>query len=212
MRIKRPSPAMAVACVALFVSLGGTGIAAVNYARNAGKVDGRDAVAASSTLSRAAGELVATRKDGDDKGRIPSQFLADTAYSAGFEKRLDVADNQPGAPAVLAASGSMGSLTAQCSDQAPGVGVEDPILVLAWRNGTGVPINVARRVGVREYRAVELLAAGAQAPLTVAGSNTFSYILQLGTVNVTLNGQVRQEGRGTAVATCFVSGAITRID
>ncbi|MGH2949438.1 MAG: hypothetical protein ACRDPC_24825 [Solirubrobacteraceae bacterium] len=211
MRIKRPSPSMTVASIALFVSLGGTSIAAVNYARNAGKVDGRHAVSPTSTLSRAAGELVATKRKGADKGRIPNQFLADVPFTESFERRLEVADDQPGAPAALVTSGSLGTLTAQCSDQAARPGVEDPVIQLAWVNGTGVSINVARRVGVGDG-AVESLGPGAQAPLRVPAQNTFSYYVQLGTANVLVNGMARQEGRGTGAGTCFVSGALTRID
>src|SRR4051795_7760622 len=46
MKISRPSPSMVVAGIALFVSLGGTSIAAVNYAARAGEVDGKSAVSA----------------------------------------------------------------------------------------------------------------------------------------------------------------------
>ncbi len=211
MRIKRPSPSMMVASIALFVSLGGTSIAAVNYARKAGKVDGRDAVHAASTLSQAAGELVATKSKGANKGRIPNQFLGDVPFTQSFERRLEVADNQPGAPGALVSSGSLGTLSAQCSDQADAVGVEDPVVQLAWANGTTVPINVARRVGVGGG-AVESLGPGAQAPLRVPAQNTFLYYVQLGSANVMVNGMARQEGSGTGAGTCFVSGALTRID
>ena len=51
MRFHKPSPSMVVASIALFVSLGGTSVAAVSYARNAGKVDGYDAVKASSSTN-----------------------------------------------------------------------------------------------------------------------------------------------------------------
>jgi hypothetical protein len=211
MRFKRPSPSMMVASIALFVSLGGTSLAAVNYAQKAGKVDGRDAVAADSTLSQAAGNLVATRKKGDNKGRIPNKFLGSAPFVKSFEIRLDVADNQPGAPATLISSGSLGTLSAQCSDQSEAVGVENPIVNLAWANGSTVPINIARRGGSAGV-AVESLAPGAQAPMQVPVQNTFLYFVQLGTANVMVNGMARQEGAGTAAGTCFVSGALNRID
>ena len=69
MRFSKPSPSMVVASIALFVSLGGTSVAAVSYARNAGQVDGYDAVKASSSTNKAAGNLVAANKSGPDKGR-----------------------------------------------------------------------------------------------------------------------------------------------
>ena len=77
MRIRKPSPSMAVASIALFVSLGGTSVAAVSYARNAGKVDGRDAVKSTATKSKAAGKLIATiasgRRQGQDPERAPGR-------------------------------------------------------------------------------------------------------------------------------------------
>src|SRR5215204_2501948 len=84
MRFTKPSPSMVVASIALFVSLGGTSVAAVSYARNAGKVDGYDAVKASSSTSKAAGNLVAANKSGPDKGRIPGRHLAGVAHTQTF--------------------------------------------------------------------------------------------------------------------------------
>ena len=75
MKISRPSPSMVVAGLALFVSLGGTSVAAVSYVTNAGAVDGKSAVSASSTLDHAAGRLVATSSSGPDKGRMPGKFV-----------------------------------------------------------------------------------------------------------------------------------------
>jgi len=77
MKFSRPSPSMVVASVALFVSLGGTSVAAINYATNAGAVDGKSAVFAGSSLNQAAGKLVATNRSGADKGRVPGKFVAD---------------------------------------------------------------------------------------------------------------------------------------
>ena len=62
MRFTKPSPSMVVASIALFVSLGGTSVAAVSYARNAGKVDGKDAVKASSSTSKAAIDPLSARQ------------------------------------------------------------------------------------------------------------------------------------------------------
>ena len=49
----------------------GTAVAAVSYARNAGKVDGKDASSARASLKSAAGNVVATRAAGSGKGKIP---------------------------------------------------------------------------------------------------------------------------------------------
>ena len=61
MKLKRPSPAMVVAVLALVMSMTGGAIAAVNFAQNAGHVDGFSAVKASKAgKQKAAGKLVAT--------------------------------------------------------------------------------------------------------------------------------------------------------
>src|SRR5688500_20355541 len=126
MRFQKPSPSMVVASLALFVSLGGTSVAAVSYARNAGKVDGYDAVKASSSTNKAAGRLVAANKSGPDKGRIPGKHLAGVAHPQTFRRSFEVADNAPGAPVQIGDGGSLGQLTATCNDQSQRPGVEDP--------------------------------------------------------------------------------------
>ena len=75
MKISRPSPSMVIAGIALFVSLGGTSMAAVSYATRAGSVDGKSAVFAGASLSQAAGKLVATNRSGTDKGRLPGKLV-----------------------------------------------------------------------------------------------------------------------------------------
>src|SRR5690242_14493977 len=112
MKLKRPSPAMVVACVALFVAFGGTSIAAVNYARNAGKVDGKSAVRGSRSLNKAAGNLVATYRHGRLKGQIGHKFLAETALARPFGNYLDVNDNVASAPAGLVGTGTLGGFAA----------------------------------------------------------------------------------------------------
>ena len=88
MKISRPSPSMVVAGIALFVSLGGTSMAAVNYASRAGSVDGKSAVYAGASLSQAAGKLVATNRSGADKGRLPGKFVADVGKTTVVQQRL----------------------------------------------------------------------------------------------------------------------------
>ena len=75
MKLKLPSPAMVVALVALTVAMTGTAFAAVNYATNAGAVDGKSAVADGASSSAAAGRLVATQRKGAAKGRISKRYL-----------------------------------------------------------------------------------------------------------------------------------------
>jgi hypothetical protein len=211
MRISRPSPSMVVASIALFVSLGGTSIAAVNYARNAGKVDGYDAVKASSSVSKAAGRLVAANKSGPDKGRIPAKHLAGVPHTQTFGRASEVADNAPGAPVTIGDAGTLGTLTATCNDQSPQAAIEDPITELNFVNSSGGFINVAKRVGIRDDGTVTALPNGTLASLTISGSNTFVYHIEAGGKNLLVNGVVRQDGRGTPTASCLVYGTVMEI-
>lgn len=205
MKISRPSPAMAVASVALFVSLGGTGVAAVNFARNADKVDGKDARAASTLLSQAAGDLVATERSGPNKGRIPGKFLSGVARTTTFGRADEVTDNAQGAPATIGGLGGVGTITAQCIDQNGTPGVEDPATIVAFVNQSGQSVNFAKRVGNGDG-AVQLVANGTLSGLNVAGSNSFEMHAELQSQNLIIKGVVRQDGRGTAAASCLVYG------
>ena len=88
MKPKLPSPAMVVAIMALLVALSGTAVAAVNFASNAGAVDGKSAVASSASLNSAAGKLVATQRSGAGKGRLAAKFL--DLPRVGARKRRDL--------------------------------------------------------------------------------------------------------------------------
>ncbi|WP_157592164.1 hypothetical protein [Solirubrobacter soli] len=210
MKISRPSPSMVVAGIALFVSLGGTSMAAVSYVSNAGAVDGKSAVFAGASLSQAAGKLVATNRSGTDKGRLPGKFVADVPKSQTFSRGFEVADNTPGAPQTVALMSGLGVLTATCNDQNKTAGNEDPISVLTFLNQSGTTVNVARRVG---NLAGELgLAANQTATsISIGGSNTFEFHIEIGGRNAMISGGVRQDGRGTAAATCGVYGVVLQI-
>ena len=206
MRVKRPSPAMLVACVALFVALGGTSVAAVNYARNAGKVDGKDAVKSSRSTSKAAGNLVATYPGGRLKGKIAHKFLGETPLGRPFGKAQDVADNAASVPAGLTGTGALGPLTATCADQAARPGVEDPISTISFVNTSGQTINVAKRVGVNPIE-IGIQQNGTVASVVIRGSNTFEFIVNLGGTTTLIEGVVRQDGAGSPAASCLVYGA-----
>lgn len=201
---------MAVACLALFVALGGTGIAAVNYARNAGAVDGRSAVKSTSSLDRAAGKLVATASGGSNKGQIPAKFLADVATSRTFGAAVAVADNAIGAPVTLGSAAGIGTLTASCVDQAQAPGVEDPSTTIAFNNTSGTTINIAKRIGGQNAAVLAQPAATVET-LTINGSNTFELHIQHRNVDLLINGVVRQDGRGTGAAACTFYGTFQQV-
>ena len=209
-KLHKPSPAMVVACVALFVALGGTGIAAVNFARNAGAVDGKSAVAASSTISRAAGKLVATNSRGPDKGKIPGKFLAGTASALTFGASTAVADNAVGADAALRSEPGIGTLSATCQDQDNRPGVEDPQTTLKFTNTSGTVINMAKRVGGGNAIVLGQPPATVQ-ELPIGGSNTFEFHVQNANVDLLINGVVRQDGRNTPNGTCVFYGTFVRV-
>jgi hypothetical protein len=201
---------MVVAGIALFVSLGGTSIAAVSYVSNAGAVDGKSAVFSGATLKQAAGKLVATNRSGTDKGRLPGKFVADVPKTQAFSRGFEVADNAPGAPQAVASMAGLGTLTATCNDQNNGAGKEDPISVLTFLNQSGTTVNVARRVGNGDG-SLDLSANQTASSISIGGSNTFFFQVELGGHNVIISGGVRQDGRGTAAATCAVYGVVQDI-
>ena len=53
---------------------------------------------------------------------------------------------------------------------------------------------------------------GTVAQLVIGVSNTFAYHVEYRGRNLLVNGVVRQDGRGGAVATCLVWGTVMEID
>jgi hypothetical protein len=210
MKISRPSPSMVVAGLALFVSLGGTSVAAVSYAQRAGSVDGKSAVSAGSTLSHAAGRLVATNASGTDKGRLPGKFVADVARTQAFSRGLEVTDNMAGAPQTVSIIKGFGTLTATCNDQNSAAGNEDPLSVMTLVNQSGHALNVARRVGNGEG-AVTVSQNQTTTSLSIGGSNTFLFHVEYAGQNAMISGAINQAGRGSPAAICTIFGVVTQV-
>jgi len=211
-KLRRPdvSPSLAISCIALFVSLGGTSVAAINYARNAGAVDGKSAVASSATLDKAAGKLVATASKGTSKGRIPAKFIAGIPGTSTFGAAIGVEDNATGAPIALGGADGIGTLTATCVDQNAKPGIEDPQTTLTFNNTTGIAINMAKRVGTGDA-AVLVHQPNTVQTLTIKGSNTFTFHIQNRNVDLLVDGVVRQDGNGSPVANCTFWGTIIKV-
>ncbi len=212
MRIKRPSPSMVVSCVALVMASTGTAVAAVNYAANAGKVDGKDAVYAGSSLRQAAGDVVATNRTGTDRGRIPGKFLADVMRGGAdsFSRPAEVTDNAADVPTAISSIPGLGTLSASCFDQNRNAGVEDPASTLTFANSSGVPVNVARQVGGGGPDVFAQL-TNTTSQFTVGGSNTFRLHIEKQGTNYVVQGVVRQDGRNTPGAFCVVYGYALRV-
>jgi hypothetical protein len=224
MKVKRPSPAMIVAALALVMSMSGGAIAAVNYAQNANRVDGYSAVKASSGNSKAAGKLVATYPGGSQKGRIPFRHLAGVASKNSVEKLsnagavgrngarlIAVADNQTTAADAMIDL-DLGNLQVSCADQQANAGTENATTQIGVTNGSGAPINLSRSVG-NGAATIVTLENGIVDSFSVPQENTFSIQLQgTGDKTVLVEGTARQIGQGTADSSCAVFATAILVD
>lgn len=207
MRPTRPSPSLVISCIALFVALSGTAIAAVSFATNAGAVDGKSAVASGATLSQAAGKLVATQRSGAAKGKIAAKYLdlPRGTSSSTFGRAFDVADNATGAPVGIGSVPGIGVLTASCIDQNQTAGREDPATTVVFSNTSGSPVNTARTIGGADPEVV-VQQQNTVSQFTIGGSSTFQLHIERGGVNYFVSGVVRQDGRNTPSASCLIYG------
>jgi hypothetical protein len=211
MRLKRPSPAMVVALIALVFAMTGTGIAqnVVRFALNAGKVDGKDAVTAGASNNLAAGKLVATARLGSVRGKIPARFLDPlVSQNRVFGRTADVIDNGAEVPFTIANAPGFGVLTATCSDENNVPNNENPRTTIAFGNTSGIPMEFSRATGSGGV-AVLLLAPNQSASFTINASNTFTLMAQKLGQNAILEGAVRQEGQGTPSARCINYGRVS---
>jgi hypothetical protein len=187
---------MAVALVALVFSMTGGAIAAVNFARNAGAVDGKSAVKAESSNRKAAGKLVAT----DIRGKLPSKFLDAVEPPRTGANTLAAPDNGIGTPERLVEF-ELGSLSSACFDQQPNAGVENPATRFYLTNGSGAVLNVAYRVGGGQGTAHALPAGGAVS-FVVGGQAVVDVQVQNAERAVIVHGAARQTRNGPADGIC----------
>jgi hypothetical protein len=216
MKLRRPSPAMTVAVLALVMSTTGGAIAAVNYAKNSNAVDGYSAVkAAKAGSGKAAGKLVATYRDGDNRGRLPLRIIAGAASkdsvetlaaaaarSANGARLIPVTDNQTTADETLVDL-DLGNLQVSCTDQNDAGGVENAATRVSLTNDTGGPVNVAREVG-NGAPTITTLEVGVVDTFTVPQQNTFRMQIQGGEATVLVDGTALQTGPGTTDSSCAV--------
>lgn len=213
MKLRRPSPAMVVALIALVMASTGSAVAAVSFSRNAGAVDGKSAVSAGSSLSAARGNVVATARGGSLSGQIPGKFLAEVARAEPFAVLLDAPDNAVGAPVELLSQGdtaNLARLSVSCLDRNDAPGMENADAAFALSNTTGEPVNLARRVGVNEGT-FGFLAGGTVDQFRIGGQNTFRYHVQQAGTQLVVDGVMRQEGANTAAGACVVYGTLTLV-
>jgi hypothetical protein len=204
--MRKPSPGTVIATVALVMATSGSAVAAVDFARNSGAVDGLSAVDAGSSNSRAKGRLVATARGGSNPGQIPNKFLADVAEMHGFAAPFNVTDNQTGGTVDLATT-PLGRFSASCQDQSQAAGTEDPRMVLTFTNTTPGGVNIVRRAGVGEAN-VGLLPSGTVDSFTINQSNSYRVYVQQDQTHVIIDGAARQDRPDPANGTCLVWGTV----
>ncbi|MFT4035130.1 MAG: hypothetical protein QM679_06110 [Patulibacter sp.] len=212
MKIQAPSPSMGVALLALAMASTGTAVAAVSYATNAGKVDGRDAVSSKSSTDTAAGKLVATAGAGPLKGKIPGKFLAEVQRGDAdtFARYAEVQDNATDVASPLTTIPEIGTLSASCGDQSSKAGVEDPISQIVFSNTSGVGVNIVKSTGVAAPE-ITVVQPNTTSELNMGGTNTFHLLLEKAGTDAVVEGVVRQDGRGSAAAQCLVFGYVEEI-
>lgn len=211
MKAKLPSPAMVVALIALVVAMSGTAVAAVNFARNAGAVDGKSAVAHGASARAAAGKLVATQRTGAARGKIARRYLDVGQLARGstatFGKAIQLIDNQTLAPVAIGNVAGLGSLTATCADENSAAGRLDPATTITFANTSGDAVNFARNVAYDSGSSSVLpLPNTATHAFRISGSQPFTMHIERKGTNYIVNGVVRQDGRNAPTAQCVVYG------
>lgn len=226
MKLKRPSPAMTVAVVALVMSMTGGAIAAIDFAKNAGAVDGYSAVKASKAgKKKAAGKLVATYgKGSDNRGQLPLRAVAGAASQNDLDdlaataaegrngvRVISVADNQTTAAETMIDLG-LGSLLVSCTDQNANTGIENAATKVSITNGSGSGMNLSRQLG-NGAPTITTLENGIVDTFTVGQQNTFTVQLQgSGNRTVLVDGTALQVGEGTADSSCVVWATAVLVD
>ena len=214
MKLKLPSPAMVVALIALAVAMSGSAVAAVTFARNAGAVDGKSAVADGAALKTAAGRLVATQRKGAGKGTIAQKYLDLGGLAHGststFGKAIQLIDGQTIAPAGIGDVPGLGNLSATCQDENLANGRLDPATTITFANTSGDAVNFARTIG-NTAPVIVPLPNTATSAFKISGSQTFSMQIERQGTNYVVNGVVRQDGRNAASAQCVVYGVALTI-
>jgi hypothetical protein len=217
MRRRMPSPAMVVALIALVVALSGTAVAAVDFVRNAGAVDGYSAVSASSTLRASAGKLVATATAGPGKGRVPGRFIDDVMRggSTSLSRYIRAVDNSDGPVVPLAIIPGIGRLDAQCRDQDETPNVKSTQTLVTFTASDERGVNVSRLLGsdIGSSREGVVFTALKDQPVPIMqfADSLFQLTLQARDRTVFVSGAARPDLNRTAAAACLIFGVGFRV-
>jgi hypothetical protein len=217
MRRRMPSPAMIVAIIALVVALSGTAVAAVDFARNAGAVDGKSAVSAAATLPLAAGKLVATSAAGPGRGRIPGKFVDDVMRggATSLTQYIRAEDNSDGKVVTLATIPGIGRLDAQCRDQDETPEIKSTQTLVSFTAFDERGVNVSRLLGsdIGSSREGVVFTALKNQPVAVMqfADSLFQLTLQAHDRTVFMTGAARPDLNRTASAACLIFGIGLRV-
>jgi len=217
MRRRTPSPAMVVAIVALVVALSGSAVAAVDFARNAGAVDGKSAVSAEASLKDSAGRLVATARRGPGRGRIPGRFVDDVMRggSTSLTRYLRAVDNADGPVVPLAIIPGIGRLDAQCRDQDPTPWIKSTQTLVTFTASDERGVNVSRLLGsdIGSAREGVVFTALKNQPVPVMqfADSLFQLTLQARDRTLFITGAARSDANRTAAAACLIFGVGFRV-
>jgi hypothetical protein len=216
-KLRLPSPAMVVAVIALIVALSGTAIAAVDFAHNAGAVDGKSAVSARASLRSAAGKLVATQTGGDGKGQIPARFL-DGVMRGGTQtlsKYLPTVDNQAGRPTPLLIVPGIGRFDAQCDDVDPTPGTQTTRTSINFTASVAIGVHVSRLlgrdIGAGQRPAVFNAEKGQPVSILASADGLFEVIMEAKGRSVLITGASRTDNGPGPQAACLIWGAAFRV-
>ena len=217
MKLRLPSPAMVVAVIALVVALSGTAIAAVNYAQNAGAVDGKSAVGAKASLREAAGKLVATSTGGSGKGRIPARFV-DGVMRGGtttLSKYLRTTDNQAGRLTPLIIIPGIGRFDAQCDDVDPTPGTQTTRTSINFTASRAAGVNVSRLlgrdIGASDRPQVFNAPKGQPVSILAGADGLFEVIMESKGRSVLITGAARTDNGPGPQAACLIWGTAFRV-
>ena len=217
MKLRLPSPAMVVAVIALVVALSGTAIAAVNYAQNAGAVDGKSAVGAKASLREAAGKLVATSTGGSGKGRIPARFV-DGVMRGGtttLSKYLRTTDNQAGRLTPLIIIPGIGRFDAQCDDVDPTPGTQTTRTSINFTASRAAGVNVSRLlgrdIGASDRPQVFNAPKGQPVSILAGADGLFEVIMEAKGRSVLITGAARTDNGPGPQAACLLWGTAFRV-
>jgi hypothetical protein len=216
-KLRLPSPAMIVAVIALIVALSGTAIAAVDFAQNAGAVDGISAVSARASLREAAGKLVATANGGEGKGQIPARFVDGVMRggTASLSKYLRTVDNQPGRATPLLIVPGIGRMDAQCDDVDPTPGTATTRTSITFTASVAQGVNVSRLLGrdIAAAQRPDVFSApkGQPVPIIASADGLFEVVMEAKGRSVLITGAARTDNAPGPKAACLIWGTAFRI-